>query len=413
MTETSGRLKKIVLIADCLRGMDEGERAIGARYLAGEIPQKTNIGYATAGEVARTTPPAGEPQLTLREVDARLDDIAKLAGPGSAGARKAHLGEMLARATPEEQTFLARLAVGELRQGALEASSSRRSRRRRASRRLMCGARTCSRATSASSRRAALATARGPRHFGLQLFRPVLPMLAQTADDAGEALSAFGGPAALELKLDGFRVQLHKDGDDVRAYSRALNDVTAYVPEVVAAVRALPARRLILDGEAIVLGAERPAAAVPGHDEAVRQERRRAGRRAAADARGVRHAARRRPDAARRARRSERSTRSASSRPQLAVPRVITATPTRPRRSTARARARPRGRDGEGARRAVRRRQPRRARGSRSSRCTARSRRARGGVGQRAAARAGCRTSTSARAIRPAASSCSARRSRA
>ena len=104
VTETAGRLKKIGLIADCLRAMDEGERAIGARYLAGEIPQKTNIGYATASEVARATPPASEPQLSLREVDARLDDIAKLAGPGSAGARKAQLGEMLARATPEEQT---------------------------------------------------------------------------------------------------------------------------------------------------------------------------------------------------------------------------------------------------------------------------------------------------------------------
>jgi DNA ligase-1 len=91
--------------------------------------------------------------------------------------------------------------------------------------------------------------------FGLTLFRPVLPMLAQTADDATGALAQFAGTAALELKLDGFRVQLHKDGDVVRAYSRALNDVTAYVPEAVAAVAALPARRLILDGEAIVFGA--------------------------------------------------------------------------------------------------------------------------------------------------------------
>jgi DNA ligase-1 len=252
VSETPGRLKKIGLIAECLRGMDEGERAIGARYLAGEIPQKTNIGYATAGEVARTTPPASEPQLTLREVDARLEDIAKLAGPGSAIARKAQLGEMLARATADEQTFLARLAIGELRQGALDGL-------------VVEAIGKASGKPAAEVRRAYMlagdlgvvaAHALGDgdlSHFGLQLFRPVLPMLAQTADDAGEALSAFGGPAALELKLDGFRVQLHKDGDEVRAYSRALNDVTAYVPEAVAAVRALPARRLILDGEAIVL----------------------------------------------------------------------------------------------------------------------------------------------------------------
>jgi DNA ligase-1 len=252
VSQTAGRLKKIGLIAECLRAMTEGERAIGARYLAGEIPQKTNIGYATAGEVARTTPPASEPQLTLGEVDARLDGIAQLAGPGSATARKAQLGEMLARATRQEQTFLARLAVGELRQGALDGIVVEAIAK--ASGKPAADVRRAYMLAGDLGLVAAHALGDGDlSHVGLQLFRPVLPMLAQTADDAGEALSAFGGPAALELKLDGFRVQLHKDGDDVRAYSRALNDVTAYVPEAVAAVRALPARRLILDGEAIVL----------------------------------------------------------------------------------------------------------------------------------------------------------------
>jgi DNA ligase-1 len=87
------------------------------------------------------------------------------------------------------------------------------------------------------------------------VFRPVLPMLAQTAETAAEALASFAGPAALELKLDGFRVQIHKDGDVIRVFSRALNEVTAQVPEVVAATRALPARRIILDGEASTFGA--------------------------------------------------------------------------------------------------------------------------------------------------------------
>jgi DNA ligase-1 len=251
VTETSGRLKKIGLLAGCLGAMDGGERAIGARYLAGEIPQKTNIGYATAGEVARTTPPASEPLLTLREVDQRLEDIAKLAGPGSAGARKAQLGEMLARATAPEQTFLARLAVGELRQGALdgivvEAIAKASGKPADDVRRAYMLAGDLGVVAEAALGGGDLGA------FGLQLFRPVLPMLAQTADDPGQAMSELGGPAALELKLDGFRVQLHKDGDEVRAYSRALNDVTAYVPEAVAAVKALPARRLILDGEAIV-----------------------------------------------------------------------------------------------------------------------------------------------------------------
>jgi DNA ligase 1 len=251
--ETPGRLKKIGLLAACLRAMDAGERAIGARYLAGEIPQKTGIGYATASEVERATPPASEPALTLVEVDRRLDDIAALKGPGSAGARKDHLGELLARATQPEQHFLARLAVGELRQGALDGV-------------VVEAIAKASEKPAADVRRAYMlagdlgavaqeALAGGDlARFGLQLFRPVLPMLAQTADDTAQALTELGGPTALEHKLDGFRVQLHKDGDVVRAYSRALNEVTDYVPEAIAAVKALPARRLILDGEAIVYG---------------------------------------------------------------------------------------------------------------------------------------------------------------
>jgi len=255
VAETSGRLKKIGLIADCLRAMDAGERAIGARYLAGEIPQKTGIGYATAGEVARKTLPATEPLLTLTEVDARLEDIARLAGPGSATARKAQLGALLARATPPEQAFLARLAVGELRQGALdglvvEAVAKAAARAPADVRRayMLAGDLGAVAAEAIDPERGDLAK------FGLTLFRPVLPMLAQTADDATGALAQLAGPAALEHKLDGFRVQLHKDGDLVRAYSRALNEVTAFVPEAIAAVAALPARRLILDGEAIVFG---------------------------------------------------------------------------------------------------------------------------------------------------------------
>ena len=81
--------------------------------------------------------------------------------------------------------------------------------------------------------------------YGLTLFRPILPMLAQTADDAAGALAMLDGEASFELKLDGFRVQIHKDGDDVRAYSRGLNDVSHFAPEIVEAVRAMPARRLV------------------------------------------------------------------------------------------------------------------------------------------------------------------------
>jgi DNA ligase 1 len=162
----------------------------------------------------------------------------------------------MARATQVEQGFLAALAIGELRQGALDAIVVEAIA-------AVTGAppKTVRTAYMLAGDLGVIAEAAlgegepGLARFGLTLFRPVLPMLAQTAEDPNEALETIGGPASLEHKLDGFRVQIHKDGDLVRAFSRALNDVTATVPEVIAAVRALPSGRLILDGEALAYGA--------------------------------------------------------------------------------------------------------------------------------------------------------------
>ena len=254
VTETAGRLKKIELLAACLRQIPVEERAIGTRYLAGVVPQKTGIGYATVHEVQREAQPAAAPWLTLGEVDRRLTAIAALGGAGSAKARKDQLGALLALATAPEQIFLAQLAVGEVRQGALdgvvvEAIARAADLQADVVRRAYMLAGDLGEVAAV-----ALDGAAEIGRFGLTLFRPVLPMLAQTADDAASALVTLGGPASLEWKLDGFRVQIHKDGDDVRAYSRGLNDVSAFAPEAIEAIRALPARRLIVDGEAIVLG---------------------------------------------------------------------------------------------------------------------------------------------------------------
>ncbi len=254
VTETSGRLKKIELLAQCLRQMHEEERAIGARYLATELPQKTNIGPATVSEVMRQTPPASVTDLTITDVDRRFSAIAELRGSGSNNARKEQLGALFSVATADEQRFLAGLAVGEVRQGALdglvvEAIAKAAELPADSVRRAYMLAGDLGEVAAAALAGGAAEIGR----FGLTLFRPVLPMLAQTADDPATALAELGGEAALEVKLDGFRVQLHKDGDVVHAYSRALNDVTDYVPEAVAAIAALPARKLIVDGEAIVL----------------------------------------------------------------------------------------------------------------------------------------------------------------
>ena len=255
VAETAGRLKKIELLASCLRQMNPDERELGARYLAGEVPHKTGIGYALAFEVAREAAPAAAPWLTLGELDRRLSAIAMVRGAGSLGARRGQLGELLRLATAPEQQFVVGLLTGGVRQGALdglvvEAIAKAAELPGDAVRRAYMLAGDLGTVAEAALAGGAAEIGR----FGLTLFRPVLPMLAQTADDAAAALAQLAGPVALEHKLDGFRVQLHKDGEVVRAYSRALNEVTAYVPELIEEVAALPARRLILDGEAIALG---------------------------------------------------------------------------------------------------------------------------------------------------------------
>jgi DNA ligase-1 len=255
VADTAARLKKIDLLATCLRQMDRDERAIGARYLASTVPQKTGIGWAIVQEVMRAATPAAAPYLSLSEVDRRLAGIAELRGAGSAKVRKEQLGALLSLATDREQQFLATLIVGEVRQGALDgvvveaiakAAELPADVVRRAY--MLAGDLGEVAATALDGGAAEIG------RFGLTLFRPVLPMLAQTADDAESALAALGGEAALELKLDGFRVQIHKDGDDVRLYSRGLNDVSAFAPEIVEAARALPAKSHIADGEATARG---------------------------------------------------------------------------------------------------------------------------------------------------------------
>jgi DNA ligase-1 len=254
VAQSAGRKRKVELLAACLRQLGPDERAIGASYLAGEVAHKTGVGYAIAYEVASEAAPAAAPYLPLGEVDRRFAEIAALRGEGSARARRDALGALLALATAPEQRFLAALVVGELRQGALdglviEAIAQAAELPADAVRRAHMLAGDLGAVATAALAGGIAEIGR----FGLTLYRPILPMLAQTADDPAAALAELGGQAALEHKLDGFRVQIHKGDDGVRVYSRGLNDVTQVVPEVVAHVEALPARRLILDGEAIAL----------------------------------------------------------------------------------------------------------------------------------------------------------------
>lgn len=253
--QTRGRLAKRDAIAHVLRSVAPDEVGIAVAYLSGETRQgKLGVGHAALHGLRGGTA-AVEPSLELHEVDAALARIAATAGKGSTAARAEQLRALFARATREEQDFLVRLLIGELRQGALEGV-------------MIEAIAAAARVQVADVRRAAMragdlpAVARaalidgetGLARFSIELNRPVLPMLAQPAEDVSDALSRLG-TAALEWKLDGARVQVHKADDEVRVFTRSLNEVTGSVPEIVTAVHALPARELILDGEAIALAA--------------------------------------------------------------------------------------------------------------------------------------------------------------
>ncbi|MES1204658.1 MAG: ATP-dependent DNA ligase, partial [Pseudomonadota bacterium] len=254
---TRSRLEKVAQLATVIARLPPSLVATGTSYLAGELPQgRLGVGYAVLRALQSSGSAAVTPaQLDIDEVDRTFTDIKAQAGAGAALRRTNLLGGLLARATADEQAFLLRLVTGELRQGALEGIVIEAVARafavppadvRRAT--MLAGG--LPPVAEALARQGAA----GLTGFALELFQPIQPMLADTADDVGDALERLG-EAAFEYKLDGARVQVHKDGARVEVYSRALNRVTAAVPEIVERVAALPARRLILDGEAIVLSA--------------------------------------------------------------------------------------------------------------------------------------------------------------
>jgi DNA ligase-1 len=252
---TPGRRDKVGILAELLRAVPPEERELAVAYLCGSTGQdRLGVGWATLEGVARGS--ATSTGLELRDVDAWLQATAGSSGPGSAERKRRLLAELFGRATAEEQQFLTALIMGELRQGALEgvvtdavarAAGLPVERVRRAA--MLAGSLPAVAAAALERGDAGLSG------FTIQLFQPVLPMLADTAEDEETALKALG-PASLEYKLDGARVQLHKSGDEVRVYSRRLNDVTPAVPELVEAVRAIPARELILDGETVAFRAD-------------------------------------------------------------------------------------------------------------------------------------------------------------
>ncbi len=250
VARTRSRRAKIDLLAGLLRRVPPSEVAIAVSYLSGELPQGAiGVGWAS---LSQRPPPAGERSLALAEVDATLSGLAGLSGRGSQDARRTLLRELLGRATGDEQEFLTALLLGELRQGALRGVMTEAVA-------AACGhpASEVRRAVMLAGDLATVAAAAlggaGLQGFSLRPGEPVQPMLAHGATTLEDAL-ARTGDAVAEYKLDGARLQVHRDGDRVWAFTRNLADVTGRVPEIVEAVAALPLDSVVLDGEAIALG---------------------------------------------------------------------------------------------------------------------------------------------------------------
>jgi ATP-dependent DNA ligase I len=249
---TSARLAKIETLAAALREAGPLEVPIAVAYLSGELPQRQiGVGWAALRDGFA---PAAVATLTLSEVDSGFSAIGAVSGKGSAAARKALVGELFGRATADEQRFLVGLLSGELRQGALEGVMTEAVARaadvpvaevRRAM--MLRGSLGVVAAAALSGGSAALAA------FGLEIGRPVRPMLAASAPSIEDALAKAGTPAAVEWKLDGIRIQAHLAGGNVRLFTRTLDDITSRLPEVVAVLAKLPVSAAVLDGELIAL----------------------------------------------------------------------------------------------------------------------------------------------------------------
>jgi DNA ligase-1 len=248
---TRSRSAKIEALAACIARMSPDQAAPGVGFLAGEPRQRRlGVGWASLRELPGA---AAQPSLTVDAVDAAFERLAAAAGSGSQAVRRETLAALLGAATATEQEFLRRLMLGDLRQGALEslvtdavarAAEVPQAEARRAL--MLLGD------PGELARIALQEGVEGLRRVHLQVGRPVQPMLAGTAPDLAAALDKIR-PAAIEWKLDGARIQVHRSGSDVAVYTRSLDEVTNRVPEVVEAVRALETDPLVLDGEVIAL----------------------------------------------------------------------------------------------------------------------------------------------------------------
>ena len=256
---TRSRNEKRDLLAQLLAEAEPQELPLVATYLSGRLRQRrTGLGWQSWGDAP---PPADTPTLAVADVDAAFEAMSTATGHGSRAARTTLLADLLGRATTVEQEYLRALALGEVRQGALDSV-------------LLDAIASATSVPLPTVRRAAmftpdsgdvaLAAATGGvaalEEIGLRPGRPVRPMLAATAPDVAAALATVpaGSGCYVDRKLDGVRVQVHRVDDEVRVYTRSLDEITERLPGLVAAALRLPSRRVVLDGEVLLVVDDRP-----------------------------------------------------------------------------------------------------------------------------------------------------------
>jgi len=246
---TRSRLAKVAALAGLLKRLDT---PAVVSFLIG-VPSQGRIGAGWRTVYDVSVPPAAGESLTVVEVDEALGAYGEFSGKGSAGRRADLLAALFGRATEAEQGFLRRLLTGELRQGALEgvmldaiASAAD----------VPAGVVRRAFMLSGSLPETAVAALRGGEAelslVALEIGRPVRPMLASPAASLPEALAELGS-VVVEHKLDGARIQVHRDGSEVRIFTRTLREITSTVPELVDLVRAMPCTSVVLDGETLAL----------------------------------------------------------------------------------------------------------------------------------------------------------------
>src|SRR3989449_570365 len=250
------RLDKLALLAEYLRALPADAVGTAVAFLAGRAFPASDarvLGVRGLPDAAATT----GPPLSLADVAAAFAAVADAGGAGARRAREGLLRGLMARASTDERETLQRIVAGEMRTGVSDglvlaalgrAFETPLETARRAA--LLLG--DLSGVAALAARGGATALASATARPGV----PLLPMLAQIADDFEEVLAAHGGTSALEYKYDGARIQLHHDGERIGIWTRRLSDVTASLPDVVETARGeLAASPFILDGEVLALAA--------------------------------------------------------------------------------------------------------------------------------------------------------------